>query len=88
MGSEMYEVLHDNLRSTKPSLCIAALDSISKQITLQMVKGALKISPCQITLLEGKSDELIRELCAHRVDLLLTNFVPTATGVKGLFHRS
>lgn len=88
MGSEMFEVLHDKFRPAKPALCIAALDSIPKQIVVQMVKAALKISPCQITLLEGRPDDLLRELSAHRVDLLLTNFLPTALEVKGLFHRS
>ncbi len=87
MGSEMLEALHDRLKPAKPALCIGALDSIPKQIILQMVKTAIKISPCQITLVEGRSDELLRELSAHRVDLLLTNFVPTALQAKGLTHR-
>lgn len=87
MGSEMYEALHDRLKSPKPVLCVAALDSIPKQIVLQLVKAAIKVSPCQITLLEGRPDELLRELSAHRVDLLLTNFLPTALEAKGLFHR-
>ena len=45
MGSEMYEVLHDRLKPLKPSLHIASLDSVSKQVVLQLVKQALKISP-------------------------------------------
>lgn len=88
LGSEMYEVLHDRMTMSKPTICIASLDSIPKQIILKIVKAALKISPCQITLLEGKSDELIRELCSHRVDLLITNFIPTALDAKGLLHKS
>lgn len=87
LGSEMYEVLQDRLRPQKPSVCIAAIDSIPKQIILQLTKEALKVSPCQITLLEGKPDELLRELSAHRVDILLTNRVPLAGEVKGTFHR-
>ncbi len=88
LGSEMIEVLHDRVRPTRPTLCIAALDSMPKQIVLQMVQMALKIAPCHITLLEGRSDELLMELSSHRVDLLLTNFIPTALNSKGLFHRS
>lgn len=87
MGSEMYEALHDRLKPSKPSLCIGALDTIPKQIVLQLVKAALRITHCQITLLEGRPDELLRELSAHRMDLLLTNFIPTALEAKGLFHR-
>lgn len=88
MGSEMYEVLHDRLKPLKPHLHIGALDSIPKQIVLQLVKHAYRISPCQVTLSEGKADELLRELGAHRMDLMLTNFLPTGVDAKGLFPKS
>lgn len=88
MGAEMYEVLHDRLKPLKPSLHIGALDSIPKQIVLQLVKSAYKLSPCQITLSEGKSDQLMRELVAHRMDLMVTNFLPVGVDAKGLFVRS
>ncbi len=87
MGSEMVEVLNDRLKPAKPSLCIGSLDSVPKQIILQIVKSALKVSPCQITLVEGRLDELLRELAAFRVDLLLTNHIPAALNTRGLFHR-
>ncbi len=88
MGSEMYEVLHDRLKPLKPSLHLGALDSVPKQIVLQLVKHAFRISPCQITLSEGKSDELLRELSSHRMDLMVTNFLPTGTDGKGLHPQS
>lgn len=88
MGSEMYEVLHDRLKPLKPSLHLGALDSVPKQIVLQLVKHAFRISQCQITLSEGKSDELLRELTAHRMDLMVTNFLPTGTDGKGLYPKS
>lgn len=88
MGSEMYEVLHDRLKPLRPSLHLGALDSVPKQIVLQLVKQAFKISPCQILLSEGKSDELLRELVAHRMDLMVTNFLPTGMDAKGLYPKS
>lgn len=88
MGSEMYEVLHDRLKPLKPALHLGALDSVPKQIVLQLVKHAFRISPCQITLSEGKSDELLRELTAHRMDLMVTNFMPTGVDSKGLYPKS
>jgi LysR family transcriptional activator of nhaA len=87
MGSEMYEVLHDRVKPLKPMLHIGALDSIPKQIILQLVQKAVKISPCQITLSEAKSDELFRELTAHRVDIAVTNFLPTGLDAKGLYPK-
>ncbi len=88
MGSEMYEVLHDRLKPSKPNLHIGSLDSVPKQIVLELVKSALKISPCQITLSEGNSDQLIRELIAHRIDIIVTNYLPTGPDSKGLFPKS
>jgi len=88
MGDEMVEVLNDRARPARHSLCVAALDSVPKQLVLQIAQAALKIEPCQITLIEGRMDELLRELSAHRVDLLLSNFVPNSMHSKGLFHRS
>lgn len=87
MGSEMYEVLHDRLKPLKPSLHLGALDSVPKQIILQLVKHSFRISPCQITLSEGKSDELLRELVAHRMDLMVTNFMPSGVDAKGLHSK-
>jgi LysR family transcriptional activator of nhaA len=88
MGSEMYEVLHDRLKPLKPSLHLGALDSVPKQIILQLVKHAFRISPCQINLSEGKPDELLRELVAHRMDLMVTNYLPSGVDAKGLFSKS
>lgn len=88
MGSEMYEVLHDRIKPLKPPLHLGALDSVPKQIVLLLAQEALKISPCQITLSEGKSDELLRELTSHRMDLMVTNFLPTGTDAKGLYPKS
>lgn len=84
MGSEMYEALHDRLKPARPSLHLGALDSVPKHVILQLVKAAFKVSPCQITLSEGKSDELLRELTAHRIDILLSNFLPAGVDAKGL----
>jgi LysR family transcriptional regulator, transcriptional activator of nhaA len=88
MGSEMYEVLHDRLKPLVPTLHLGALDSVPKQIVLQLVKHAFRISPCQITLSEGKLDELLRELVAHRMDLMVTNFLPSGIDGKGLYPKS
>ncbi len=85
MGSEMFEVLHDRLKPLKPTLHLGALDSVPKQVILSLVKSALRSSPCQITLSEGKSDELLRELLAHRIDLFVSNFIPSGLDAKGIY---
>ncbi|MBU6376060.1 MAG: LysR family transcriptional regulator [Bdellovibrionales bacterium] len=88
MGSEMFEVLHDRVKPNRPSLHIGSLDSVPKQVVLQLVKLAFRSTPCQITLSEGKPDELLRELVAHRMDLLVTNILPSGADAKGIFPKS
>ncbi len=88
MGSEMMEVLNDRLIPTRTHLQIGALDSIPKQIILDLAKKAYQLGNCQISLMEGKSDEILRELSAHHIDLFVTSFVPTGSEIKGLIHRS
>ena len=88
LGSEMYEVLHDRMKSSKPTLHLGALDSIPKEVILELVKSAYKISPCQITLSEGKSNELIRILVSHEMDLMVTNFIPNGIDARGLKSRT
>ncbi len=87
MGSEMIEVLQDRSKPLKPYLHLGALDSVPKQIVLQLVQQALRKTPCQITLSEGKLDELLRELTSHQMDLLVTNHLPIGLGSKGLYSK-
>lgn len=88
MGGEMLEVLHDRMVPTKPTVHIGALDSIPKQVLLEMTRTAFKIMPCQVSLLEGKPDELVRDLYAHKIDLIVTHFLPTGADAKIFVHRS
>jgi LysR family transcriptional activator of nhaA len=87
MGSELVEVLNDRVTPQKTSVQVGALDSVAKQVIVQLAKQAYKIQDCLISLIEGKADELLRELLAHRIDILVTNFLPSGTDAKGLFHR-
>lgn len=88
MGSELLEVLKDQITPHKSAVQIGALDSVAKQVIVQLSKNAYQFSDCLISLVEGKSDELMRELLAHRLDLLVTNFLPSGMDAQGLFHRS
>lgn len=87
MGGEMYEALHDRIRPSKINLQLAALDSIPKHIMLQLTQEALKIAPCSISLVEGRFEELLRDLISHKVDLAITNFLPRLEATKGLYHK-
>lgn len=87
MGSELLEVLKDQITPHKTAIQIGALDSVAKQVIVQLSKQAYQFSDCLISLVEGKSSELVRELLAHRIDILVTNFLPSGLDAQGLFHR-
>lgn len=87
LGAELLEALEDRLRPTKPTLHVASLDSIPKQVVSKIVKSALRIAPCQITLSEGKQEYLLRELINHKIDLLISNYLPSGLDAKGILHK-
>ncbi len=89
MGAEMVEALNDRApRGEKTHLQIGALDSVPKHITLRLTEAAFAVGPCTVSILEGKGDELLRELRAHRLDLLLSNFPPSIDETGNLSVRA
>jgi len=88
MGGEMLEVLHDRLVPSRTHVQVAALDSVPKHLTLALVKAALSYGNCTVSILEGKGDEIIRELALHRVDLFISNYLPSTHEAPGLYSRS
>lgn len=85
LGDEMLEVLQDRTVGNQIHLQIGALDSVPKSVLLALVSGAYKVAPCTVSILEGKGDELLRELRAHRLDLIVSNY-PAPSGEDTKMH--
>ncbi len=88
LGDEMLEVLKDRTPEDQPHLQIGALDSVPKNVILSIVMAAYKISPCVVSILEGKGDELFRELRAHKIDLIVSNYPSQALEEAQVFSKS
>lgn len=88
LGDEMLEVLKDRTLDDQPHLQIGALDSVPKSVLLLIVMAAYKIAPCTVSILEGKGDELFRELRAHRIDLIVSNYPAQAIEETQVFSKS
>ncbi len=86
LGGEMVEVLKDRPALGRTHLQVGALDTIPKHLSLQLAQTALQGGKCSISILEGKSRELFEHLMEHRIDLLLTNFLPVGAP-KGCVHK-
>jgi len=87
LGNEMQEVLHDRPAPTRIHLALGALDSVPKHVILALTKAAYKLENCVVSVLEGKGDELLRELAAHRIDLVLSNYLPSVTDMERIRSR-
>lgn len=87
-GQELLEVIEDKTFSTRIHVHIGALDSVPKTLITKIVEDARGIKPCQITVLEGRGEELLREVASHQLDILVSNYPAPTTGASGLFSRS
>jgi len=87
LGNELMEVVKDGTFSKRTHIQFGALDSVPKSFSQSLIRSAQKISPCTISVLEGEGDYLFRELEAHRIDLVLSNFPPTIGNKKEYFSR-
>lgn len=88
MGDEMQEALDDHIVANRTHVAIGAIDSVPKHIIQEMVIKTRELSHCSISILEGKGDELLRELAAHRIDLLISDYPPPVSDTEGLYARS
>jgi LysR family transcriptional activator of nhaA len=86
-GSELLAVLHDRKRPDRIHVELGALDSIPKHLISKLVKSAHSVADCTVTLLEGSTADLTRELLSHRVDLVLTNHQHQLSGETQLRSR-
>jgi LysR family transcriptional regulator, transcriptional activator of nhaA len=86
-GEEMYEALHDRLQPSKVNVQIGALDSVPKQMILQLSQNAYQIGRCSVSLVEDKFENLVRDLISHKLDLMISNILPWDHANAGIFHR-
>jgi LysR family transcriptional activator of nhaA len=88
MGDELLEVLHDRYIPNRPHVQFGALDSVPKYIVLSIAKAALKAGRCTVSMLEGSGDELLKEMSSHKIDLVISNYIPKHLPDMKIYSRS
>lgn len=88
MGQELSEVMNDQSVGSRSHVAIGALDSVPKDLILSLTLESRKFSDCFVSVLEGKGDELFRELASHRLDLIVSNYPPPANDQFRSYSRS
>lgn len=87
-GDELLQVLEDKSFSGRTDVKFGALDSVPKRLLLSLMEAALKEGNCSVSLLEGSGDDLIREMLAHQIDLIISNYPPIASEHGQMYSRS
>lgn len=87
LGDEMVEAINDRLQSGRVDVTIGALDSVPKHVLMHLAQAAQKAANCRVAVLEGKFEDLLREVKAHRIDIVATNHGPTPGETVGVRWR-
>lgn len=85
LGDELGEMMNDKSFSPRSRLQIAALEGIPKKLIQFLIEAAQKKDSCTVTVRQGEGDLIFRELLAHRVDLVISDYQPTIGDAKK-FH--
>jgi LysR family transcriptional activator of nhaA len=87
LGDEMLDALNDRLHKDRIEVQFGILDSVPKHLALLLIQQAQSAQNCIVSIHEGRGDMLLRELKAHRLDLLLANESPPVMDGQGLHAR-
>ena len=88
LGDEMVDALNDQHVSSKIQVQVGAMDTVPKHLTLKVYHKAQEAFDCIVSISEGHGDELLRELRAHRVDLVIANYPPPVGEPAGFYAKN
>ena len=87
LGDEMQDALGDRLKEDRIFMQLGCVDSIPKAISLRLAQEAQKYGRCTLSILEGRNDQLLRDLRDHKLDLVLSNHPPSLGETQGLYSK-
>lgn len=87
LGDEMVDAIQDRIKPEKIKIQIGALDSISKNLLAEISERCLNEFPCQIAFIEGSLDYLLKMLYSHKLDLVVSNYLPKSKESQSFTHR-
>jgi LysR family transcriptional activator of nhaA len=86
-----FELQHTIARGKKSlsgaHIQIGAIDSIPKHFVSKIAHQAQLLSKGRVTILEGSSDSLLRELAAHHIDILISDSPHSMTTDLALYSK-
>lgn len=80
LGDEFLEVLGGTQAVSRTLVRVGVIDTVAKHLTLRMIQKAKSLGDCTPAITEGNAEDLLVELRAHRLDLVLSNHQPATGG--------
>lgn len=87
LGDELLDALGDRHIATKIQVQIGATDTVPKHLILKIFHKAQEEFDCIVSIAEGHGDELLRELRAHKIDLVVSNYAPPVGESAGFYAK-
>lgn len=87
LGDEMIDSLSDYHSGPKLHVQFGIADSVSHQYTMHLISEAKSNQECQVSIIDGSMEDLLKELKAHHIDLALTNEPPPASETSASYAR-
>lgn len=88
LGDEMVDSLSDHHFASKIQVQLGITDAVPRHFGLRVFHKARADYDCIVSIESGHGDELLRELRAHKVDLVMSNFPPPVGESSGFYAKS
>ncbi len=87
LGGELLDSVSDQHHAIKSHIQIGATDTVPKYVTARLVESSRAFKDCVVTVREGATEALLRELESHELDLVICNTSPSLLTTKKLYAR-
>ncbi len=88
LGQELIQVIDDKMfDEEKLHLSVGALDSVPKHLICDIVDLAHKKTGCFLSIYENSSEDLLRELMAHQIEVIISDHELASLSNKKIFSK-
>jgi LysR family transcriptional activator of nhaA len=87
LGQELLEAINERPVQGRIPFHVGVVDTIPKDVSLHLINQARASLDCLVSVHEGRSADLLRDLRDHKLDLILLNATPPVTEVGQLKSR-
>lgn len=87
LGQELIHVIDKKAFTKRIHLNVGAVDAIPKHLVSDILDFAHKKTGCFLSIFEGEPDYLIRELLAHKIDIIISDQSFGSSLSKNIFSK-